>query len=577
MKVSQTQYDIAVYDQSLVVVSVPGSGKTLTLVAKISHIIQHSAECVVLVTFTNSAAKELSERLESVIGKDNLANRVVVGTFHALMIAHLEKHTKYKSVSLEDQANYLHRLYYRSFETYDNYDNFEHYFHQYHSKTINKVNPSYEQLIAEYYETIVKDKGISLSHILNSGVDLIKEGQVPLFNCDWLMVDEFQDVDSVQLDLVLLHGLMGKKVAAVGDGDQAIYDWRGSLSDAAFESVINKLNAKMFMLDYNYRSHSEILVLANKLISHNSGRIEKVLKSVKGPGATILARKLPTPYEEAKYIAECLKNHREGDVGIICRTNKRLDVIEEVFAEVGIEYVRNASNNQLTQLCVKVFVALLKGIDYRNVHAIESAIEPIVESHEIAKEIAIYCLKSTSIPIQSKQFQTFANALSEVRELFNHKVYNKGINIIKNHLVPLMSRKGINNTFLIENLAYRLTKLKGNISQRLIMLQSNKSSQSKIELMTAHASKGLQKEIVFICGCNEDIYPMNPKQGKPVNIKEERRLFFVAITRAIRKLVLTCVEGTANKPNYYAISRFFAEMEISTEDIKTEHVENESC
>jgi DNA helicase-2/ATP-dependent DNA helicase PcrA len=306
MEVSLTQAEIAKYNNHLFVVAIPGSGKTRTLVAKNYFLRSMGVKKIIVLTFTRSAAIELIERVEKAFPKGH--SFVKIGTFHSIISEHLNKHSKLPMFSLEIQATYLHRICFREFGEYKNYELFEEYFYHYHSGTIKKLNIVYEKLIREYYETVVEKKGNSITNLIATGLKMIEGMKVPLLDCEWLMIDEFQDVDETQTHFVILHGLSAIKIVAVGDDDQSIYSWRGVSGVKSFNQIERVLNAKKFILETNYRSNKEILDCASMLISHNATRIKKRMISEKGAGGELSVHQFDNAFNEALWFATEVKN-----------------------------------------------------------------------------------------------------------------------------------------------------------------------------------------------------------------------------------------------------------------------------
>jgi DNA helicase-2/ATP-dependent DNA helicase PcrA len=567
MEVSSQQSGIAKYNDHLYVVAIPGSGKTRTLVAKIIFLRSTGVKKIVILTFTRSAANELIERMDTAFPMGH--SFVKIGTFHSIISEHLNKYSDLPMISLEEQATYLHRIYFREFGEYNMYESFETYFDNYHSGTIKKTNDVYDKLIREYYETVVEKKGNSITNLISTGQKMIEEMKVPLLDCEWLMIDEFQDVDVTQTRFVIMHGLSSIKIVAVGDDDQSIYNWRGASGVKSFNQIERVLNAKKFILETNYRSHEEILGKATLLISHNKTRIEKRMISKKGTGGELSVFEFDTAFYEALWIANEVQKFHGKEVAVITRTNARLDVIEDILIEKGVKYIRKGANNRLNGIAVKIYITVLIALESRNKDSLESAIEPIIHDPKLAHK---YSHKIFSSEVSPSDFKNpahfdFIEGLIKAYEFISCGVFKDAINTLAFSVMTQANKMGMSETYEIENVAHRLVKMKGSLVGRIALLQIQKSSKSDIELMTAHGSKGLEKDVVFISGCSDKIFPLRTNKSDQFDIEEERRLFFVGMTRAKWKLYLTMYKGTDNKPNYYSTSQFITEMEIDNDNI----------
>ncbi|MFY9666245.1 MAG: DUF3553 domain-containing protein, partial [Candidatus Cybelea sp.] len=419
---------------------------------------------------------------------------------------------------------------------------------------------------------------------------------------EYILVDEYQDVNAAQYRLIaLLAGYHGN-VTVVGDDDQSIYSWRGSDYRMILRFEEDFPGAKIFKLEENYRSTSRILEAANSLVANNRSREPKRLFTTRGEGEPITLYPAATERDEARYIVEKVKSMvRDGaayrDFVVLYRTNAQSRVFEEALLAEGIPYRVVGGVGFYARTEVKDVVAYLRyivnpsdalafkrivnvprrGIGQQTLAALVQAANASRTS--VGEAIFSSDLLRTAVPKKLKELERFAELIAELRTFAESAA-------VSDLLVAVMERSGYvrelqsedshDARVRLENLSelvgvareYETSdddpSLAGFLANIALVsdLDALEEDASYVTLMTLHSAKGLEFPSVFLTGLEEGVFPHSRTLTEPEELEEERRLAYVGVTRAIDRLFLTYAARRALFGNTYAYpkSRFLEEM-----------------
>ncbi|QJC29501.1 AAA family ATPase [Enterobacteriaceae endosymbiont of Plateumaris pusilla] len=617
--------------KNLLVLAGAGSGKTLVLVRRIAWLIsiEHcSPKSILAVTFTNKAAKEIKNRVSQLI--DNKEQQDVwIGTFHSfayylLRIHYLEAKLpkNFQIIDNEDQKRLIKRI----IKIMNLNINEKKYSINYIIKIINQIKnncinynknnimdiPIYE--IYNEYQNLCKINGVvdfnelifRLYKLFLYNENILKIYQKRFQN---ILIDEFQDTNSIQYKCIyLLYNKNYKiKVTIVGDDDQSIYGWRGAKIENIKLFLKDFHDVETILLEQNYRSTSNILNAANRLISNNnSTRLEKKLWTNTNDGKLISIYFALNEFDEAEYVINYIKNNlikkniQLNDCVILYRNNFQSRIIEENMLKHNIPYKitggvrfceRQEIKNTLSYLRLisnynddssfeRIINIPKRGIGIITINIIKSIAKKfnftlweasnfiINNNTNILNNIPYNALKkfiyliitlkektiNYSLPIKIEEIMK-SSGLWSLYLKNNYEKNNTRINNLKeliNAAVQFIQFTNINNSInkndnLIEFLSQTILEYEDKNEQK------KDKNNNFVQMMTIHASKGLEFSQVFIIGMEEGIFPSKASLNNNEYLYEERRLAYVGITRAKKKLVLT-----------YAKQRYFYGKEINS-------------
>ncbi len=612
-----------------------GSGKTRVLTHRIVYLIEEKNVdpwSIMAITFTNKAAGEMRERVDQLVGYGS--ESIWVSTFHSTCVRILRR--------------YIDRLGYdNNFTIYDTDD----------SKSVMKeickklqidtkmlkerailsaissaknenisatefalqtVGDYQKQRISraymEYQEALRKNNALDFDDLLVKTVELFKTCpevlQAYQKRFRYIMVDEYQDTNSVQFELIRLLADAHHNLCVVGDDDQSIYKFRGAniRNILDFEKVYPE--AKVIKLEQNYRSTQNILDAANAVIANNRGRKEKKLWTTQGGGSLIHLRQFDTAYEEAEYIADDIVHKKKEqvldykDCAVLYRTNAQSRLLEERFVVEGIPYQLVGGVNFYARKEIKDLLAYLKTIDNgkddlavkriinipkRGIGATTiQKVQDYADAHEMSFYDAL-CIadRIDSIGRSAVKLTPFVTMI----QVFRTKVKEYGISGL---LRDILDTTGYIQTLeasdeedakdRIGNIDELLSKLvtyeeaheeatlNGFLEEVALVADIDGVSEddNKVLLMTLHSAKGLEFDYVYLAGMEEGLFPsyMTITSDDESEVEEERRLAYVGITRAKKDLTLTCAKQRMirGETQYNDISRFVREIPVELLD-----------
>ncbi|MBY6950309.1 ATP-dependent helicase [Clostridium botulinum] len=546
-----------------------GTGKTSTLTNRIAHLHENRVGCssMLALTFTRLAGKEMKERVINLIGPEG--EKLFCNTFHAFCVKVLKEYgyllgydKEFTIYDQEDRDSIIEKI------TYD-----------YGYKTTLKkvldviesgVNDGIENdVVSEYNWILKRNNALDLDMLLTETLKLLTEYPEVQRNYhnqyEYMFVDEFQDTNDIQMQII--KAINSKNLFVVGDDFQAIYGWRR----AKTEYIINFLkyypNAEIIKLEENYRSTEQIITAANNLIAHNVNQTKKVLKAHK-TGAEIEYIKAENIGNEVNIIAgKILEDSQYSNYAILTRTNKQMEPFIQTFKAFNIPYqVLSNKEDPLKKYDVRMILSILEVVlNPKDDNTLKKVINfPVRRINELKLQQIEKVMVDESI--------SFAEALEDVEEVQGfmqrldsiHTYITEECSEASKVFSTAVSTSGLIKKYEKENRenklddidrAFEVIERWENIQRELgestdisnfLKWVHMKDIQEKlmeqrdaVKIMTVHGSKGLEFNTVFVVGMNQSVFPS--KRG---DLEEERRLFYVAITRAKEKLCITRAKKT---------------------------------
>lgn len=615
-----------------------GSGKTRTLTHRIAYMIDEGIEPynILAITFTNKASKEMKERVDDLIG---YGSGIWVATFHSTCVRILRRcidrlgyDNNFTIYDSDDQKNIVKAICKRQ-----NIDT-----KRIKEKTIMGVissckdemkSPSdyskevgsdwIESQIAsvyqEYEATLKKNNALDFDDLLLKTVKLFKENPDVLEmyqrRFQYILVDEYQDTNTVQFEFIRLLADKHRNLCVVGDDDQSIYKFRGANIRNILDFEFNYPEAKVIKLEQNYRSTQNILDAANKVIARNKGRKSKALWTSKGAGHKIHFRQFDSSREEAEFIAMDIaskvrkKDATYKDCAILYRTNMQSRELEERLIWDNIPYQIVGGQNFYGRKEIKDVLAYLKTIDNGNDDLAVKRILNVpkrgigatsvqkVEMYADANEISFFeaLTQAERIPSLGKtadKMKAFTSMIRLLRTKIQDDFYDDLPELIDDvlqttgYLEELRAEADEDATDREENVDELITKaaafeqkyfeensdteekptLQDFLSEVSLVadIDNVDGEKDRVLLMTLHSAKGLEFPYVYIAGMEEGLFPndMVISSADSEDMEEERRLAYVGITRAKEELTLTCakVRMLRGETRYNPISCFVREI-----------------
>lgn len=520
MHLNDPQRATVEHDGHLVIVAIPGSGKTRCLVERTARLRSEDPTApIIVVTFTREAAKEVRERLNQRL--PSLA-RTQVATFHALALQQLLSGKSARVCSPGDQRALLRRAW---LETGDD-SAFPAFVSAVDGFTCGNASAlgslDFAAGYDRYLELLLQLSAIDFSQAILQAVDGMEGGQLRPLPCQHLLVDEVQDIDATQLRWVAAHVQAGAVLTVVGDDDQAIYGFRNSAGIEGMREIVRAYSSRVITLATNYRSHSEILSWASRLIGHNTNRIPKSLLSHKGPGGNVyLHDQCLTDLDEAEVLASYAKASDER-FAVIARTNAKLDLVAGVLDDHGIPFSRPGRAKFWESEEPALFLGLLGPMGLHDPLTYSAACTRAGVCPEAKEPAPISELRS--ILAEYRHLPDPSQAIHAVTEWLHNNMRGVGAD----------RREGVHR--VIDACRSAFLKMRGSLSDRIALaLRPGPTKTERVSLLTMHGAKGLEFDTAWIVGCQADTIPSK----KADSIEEERRLLYVAMTRAERTLHLS--------------------------------------
>jgi len=606
-------------DGVVLVTAGAGSGKTRLLTHRIGYLLEKgvSSYNILAITFTNKATNEMKERVAQMTDK-----RIWISTFHSMCVRILREEIEIlpgytKNFSIIDDSDQekivkdLCKRYQGDDEEKDRVlaiigtiknkgIDIEDYFNGLYESNKNKNLKIYKKICYDYEEYLSKSNSLDFDDLLNKTLFLFNNyGEILdkyATRFEYILVDEFQDTNLVQYKLIKLLSSKHKNLFVVGDEDQCIYSWRGANFQNIFNLEKDFDNVKVFKLERNYRSTKNILNLANNVIANNKERMKKNLWTEKDYGDGPVVLQAFDERDEAMYVAGTIeelvsKGYSYEDFAVLMRVNALSRPIEEAFMAMKLPYKLYGGFRFYERAEVKIVLAylnlfvnpkdeisLLKIINFPKRGIGDSAISALkIEAGD--KPLFEYLLsdKFTFSKYYSK-LDKFVSTFEELKELQKMMpIADFAGEVVKRFaILPAIAGKEADSDKVgnIDSLLAGIREFEEDnegvsLSDYLanIMLKSDSDNIQEggyISLATIHAVKGLEFKVVFIVGLEEGIFPLARANFSASEMEEERRLMYVAITRAEEKIYLlhATKRFMYGKSNYQKESRFLSELNI---------------
>lgn len=606
-----------------------GSGKTRVITNRIAYLIE---ECgvnpwnIMAITFTNKAAGEMRERVDDMVGFGS--ESIWVSTFHSSCVKILRRfidrigyENSFTIYDTDDQKSVMKDICKKL--QIDTKNLKEKTILGYISSAKNEmISPKrFEKENAadyhmsrvahaykEYQETLKKNNALDFDDLLVLTVELFKQCPDVLDyyqeRFKYIMVDEYQDTNTVQFEFVSLLAEKYKNLCVVGDDDQSIYKFRGAniQNILNFEKVFP--DTTVIKLEQNYRSTGNILDAANEVIKNNFGRKAKRLWTDKEEGELITLKTFDNGFEEAEFIARDIKKSVESgestynQCACLYRTNAQSRLIEEKLIQNNIPYKLIGGVNFYQRKEVKDMLAYLKTIDNgRDDVAVKRIINvpkrgigaaslSRVEDYAASNGISFF-----DALMDCERIPGLGKAVNKINEFVNFIRVERsklGYNSLKEILESIMNKTGYIEELKVENTEESLARVE-NVEELLSKIVTYEQSTDEptlsgfleevaliadidnleessdyVVLMTIHSAKGLEFPRVYLSGMEDGVFPsyMCINSEDPTDIEEERRLCYVAITRAMKKLIMSCARArmVRGETQYNKMSRFVKEI-----------------
>jgi len=548
------------HDGHLLIVAGPGSGKTTTSVAKALRILKDPSRSLIMVTFTKEGAVEMRRRLdtaqEKAGGRPFDDDRLIISTFHSIAIRHLSRHTgKRKVLSplqqgvlLQDSINAVGM---DQDEQKEVRQHFESYMYAIDRSQVSF--PERSMRVIEGYLTKLRSTGhTDLYTIMRDCALKVHDGSIPPMPYTDMLVDEGQDTDALQKTWIFAHARAGCSVTIVGDDDQSIYEWRQALGYEGMKSFMDTFKARRIELGDNFRCRQEILSHAVTLVQHNVNRLDKTLVARRGKGGGVAAIRTPGTDDQAQMLAELVEGTQEQhqNAVVLARKNRSLDVLEMQLRSRGIEYKR-LGKSIWENPNIAGYLGFLHTLVDNSPVGVLGALRHLGIDESLKTEL-LSAMNGNAASFLDGNLPDLEHCTKEDKSRLSEFV--KGSAYWRNQLRRGAAGSGSvrevvlevgevyagwmrakSTKSLVELCSRILGDMGGTLSTRLRFVQEKNHDLSKANLilMTMHGSKGLEFETVHIIDANLD-----DTDSMVVNFESERRLMYVALTRAKNRCVV---------------------------------------
>jgi DNA helicase-2/ATP-dependent DNA helicase PcrA len=612
-------------DGPCLVIAGAGSGKTKVLTHKIAYDIESGIKPwnILAITFTNKAANEMKERIEKLIG--DAAKDLWMGTFHSICVRILRRYidrigykTDFVIFDTSDQKTLIKECL-KTLKVDDKIftdrgvlseiSNGKNEMLEPKAYGVKYAGDFRKKTIAEIYELyqrrLRENNAIDFDDIINFTIKILSENPDVLDyyteKFKYILVDEYQDTNKAQFTLVSLLASKYGNVTAVGDNDQGIYSFRGADISNILNFERDFPGTKIIKLEQNYRCTGNILKAANAVIKHNENKYDKKLWTENEEGHLPCIYCGEDEYDEGRYIVEQINHlkteeyYKNSDFTILYRMNAQSRAIEDILMREGIPYKVIGGLKFYERKEIKDIIAYLRLIhnsaDNLSLKRIinepkrgigKTSIEQIQEISDKTGNSMYEIIRNAQEYGLTRVFSNSRDFIEQIEYLKSKKDELKISDLIKETLNKTGYTKALENEnsveaeTRIENLEEFLTvaiefeeeSADNTLAEFLenITLSSDidgmEDQDDLVTLMTLHSAKGLEFPVVFLVGMEEGIFPGYKTIGEPQALEEERRLFYVGITRAKQYLYLTCAKHRTifGSTSYNQVSRFVKEI-----------------
>lgn len=608
-----------------------GSGKTRVLVHRIAWLIQtedYSPHSILAVTFTNKAAAEMRSRLAELMGQ--AAQGMWVGTFHGLAHRLLRMHWEearlpegFQILDSDDQQRMIKRVL-KNMNLSD-----EKWPPKQVQSFINNqkdqgIRPQHMNGNHDYYAGVMREiyvgyeQSCQTAGVIDFAEILLRAHELYLNNPDlllhyqnrfrYILVDEFQDTNTIQYAWIRLLAGENSHVTVVGDDDQSIYGWRGAKIENIFRFQDDFRNAHTIRLEQNYRSTGNILKAANAVIDNNPARMGKKLWTDGVDGQPIALYAAFNEVDEARYLVDRIRawirlGNSPQDAAVLYRSNVQSRVIEEALISAGIPYrvygglrfferaeikdvlayMRLIANRCDDAAFERVINLPTRGIGEKTLEelralaktkgmALWNATKDLLEQKTLTARASqamsdfLILIDTLEVETEALELHDQTHAIIQKSGLWDHytkiKEKDRSEARLENMQELINAAKQFRLEEFVEDELRVLPAFLAHVSLNAGDTEEGDAPTDRVQLMTLHAAKGLEFPLVCIGGMEEGVFPSRMSVDEPGKLEEERRLFYVGMTRAMKQLILSYAEVRRQygREEYHRASRFLKEL-----------------
>lgn len=548
------QQAVEAIDRAVAVIAGPGTGKTKTLVSRILYLLENrkvKPSEITAVTFTNQAAAEMKERLAAQLGSTRSVQRMNIGTFHAVSLDFLKKKGMDFLLAGEEETRELAKEIIAEYRLDMSPGKFLQALSIWKTAGFeNEKDEHLAQTFGAFQEKMKAGRKLDFDDLLLETLKCFKENENEK-TFPYLLVDEFQDISPLQYELILAWNAHGRELFAIGDPDQSIYGFRGSDAHCFERLQKDYPGLRVIQLEENYRSSGKILSAATAAISHNPGEarflhenrpegapVRIVNASAKMPEAIFAAKEINRliggidmlDVEQQDTFREEKRTYTFRDIAILYRTHHQARLLEKCLSQEGIPYIVTGREDFLEKPLIRGTIAFF-----------HSLLEPEKKEYAIEAGKLLWNLDTQASDLEKDVYRQMAEKyrtkwkrskpgklLETWMEDLGRKEDNDFINL---------SHMGACYQTMAEFLDALLLGEEGDLKR----CGGKAYSADAVRLMTIHGSKGLEFPVVLLFGAGKGELPLE-NEKYPVDIEEERRLFYVGMTRAKEELIITYAE-----------------------------------
>lgn len=523
-------------NRNLYVSAAPGSGKS-TILGKIAEKISNeiSNKTVVLVTFTNKASKSIISKCQNIN-----SNKILGGTFHGLAMQFLRNNGINLSICDEGKKRLIIR---KLFDCKKDKTKL--------LEVIDEISLAKSEWPQRITNKVLKYNNELLKYGLSDFDDIIYTfiNQIPNLKfkeVSTILCDELQDTSGPQLEMLkALQANLKCNVIGVSDDDQTIYQWRGARPENV-QDFINSFSCNVLNMGFNFRSSRTIVQCSRRVIEHNKLRIKKEIKEFKTDEGHVSEYQSANPMEEIKYIISKCKQNKGLEIAILYRNRSYKNHLEFDLKKAGLKYCVNDSLEISDRSAIKVMISCMKlAAQFGDIYDLEIASKGLrgvgkTTVENIKKDIgdqslSIYLRDKFFDPKNHKKFDSLISIISYFNNHKNNNLEHLALLIEKYFIKSFDYQDDMRNFIRDITKEYKINSSDiRDISNDLGLdgKEENQDKDAKIELSTIHGYKGIEREVVILPWCSM----FEAQAGKNYNIEDERRLFYVGITRAKSKL-----------------------------------------
>ena len=598
---NEKQREAVLYlDGPILIVAGAGSGKTKVLTSRIAHIINNSKAYenqILAVTFTNKAAKEMQDRVGKILKKKAIGLSWL-GTFHSISAKFLRRHAQavglnynFTIIDQDDQSRLIKNICKSEnidikkispkyiLSIIDKWKNKGWYPEDVILKKKEILEKGFLSIYKIYQSKLIDLNACDFSDLILHCVKIFENnpsiGEMYSKNFKYILVDEYQDTNLIQSKWLNYLAKYNKNICCVGDDDQSIYSWRGAEIKNFLEFDKIYKNTKIIRLERNYRSTQNILSVASKIILNNETRVGKNLYTEDEDGDLVSLNSFRNGKDEAIGISDEIeklkKKYSLNDISILVRAIFQTREFEERFLKIGLPYRIIGGTKFYERAEIKDCIAYLRVVNQNkddlsferiiNVPRRSVGETTIKQINEHAKQNDMSLEKSAISLIQKNKIKPKTklglNSLINLLEKWRNDLFNKKIGHIKliqtildesGYSQALKDKKDLDNENRLENIKELISAMKeyDNLESFLehVALATSLDQDwedKKINLMTMHASKGLEFDVVFLPGWEEGLFPHQKsiEEKGQKGLEEERRLAYVGVTRAKKRAIIS--------------------------------------